>query len=73
MLLRVGIVLMTLALAFTSVVTLVAVYDEPMERAVAAKEPEPSVDGAKADKPAAQTAAPAGPPRRVRRKKKARR
>jgi sortase A len=39
MLLRVGIVLMTLALAFTAVVTLVA-YDEPMERAVAAKKPE---------------------------------
>jgi sortase A len=47
MLLRVGIVLMTLALAFTAVVTLVAAYDEPMERAVAAKkaesEPEPLV------------------------------
>jgi sortase A len=41
MLLRAGIVLMTLALAFTAVVTLVAVYDEPMERAVAAKKPEP--------------------------------
>jgi sortase A len=41
MLLRVGIVLMTLALAFTAVVTLVAAYDEPMERAVAAKKPEP--------------------------------
>jgi sortase A len=41
MLLRAGIVLMTLALAFTAVVTLVAVYDEPMERAIAAKKPEP--------------------------------
>jgi sortase A len=41
MLLRAGIVLMTLALAFAAVVTLVAVYDEPMERAVAAKKPEP--------------------------------
>jgi sortase A len=40
MLLRVGIVLMTLALAFTAVVTLVAAYDEPMKRAVAAKKPE---------------------------------
>jgi YidC/Oxa1 family membrane protein insertase len=38
-----------------------------------AKEPEPSVDGAKAEKPATQAPAPAGPPRRVRRKKKARR
>jgi hypothetical protein len=37
MLLRVGIVLMTLALGFTAVVTLVAVYDEPMELAVAVK------------------------------------
>src|SRR5918997_5361679 len=40
MLLRVGIFLMTLALGFTAVVTLVAAYDEPMEGAVAAKEPE---------------------------------
>jgi sortase A len=46
MLLRLGIVLMTLALAFTGVVTLVAFHDEPMERAVAAKKPEaePSVE-----------------------------
>jgi sortase A len=41
MLLRVGIVLMTVALAFTGVVTLLALYDEPMRRAVAAKQPEP--------------------------------
>jgi sortase A len=47
MLLRVGIVLMTFALAFTGVVALVAAHeDEPMERAVAAKAPEdePSVE-----------------------------
>jgi sortase A len=47
MLLRVGVVLMTVALAFTGVVTILALYDEPMERAVAAKqleaEPEPLV------------------------------
>ncbi len=40
MLLRVGIILMTFALAFTGVVTLVAVHDEPIEQAVAAKKPE---------------------------------
>jgi sortase A len=40
MLLRLGIILMTFALAFTGVVTLVAVHDEPMEQAVAAKKPE---------------------------------
>jgi sortase A len=40
MLLRMGIFLMTLALGFTAVVTLVAAYDEPMESAVAAKKPE---------------------------------
>jgi len=39
MLLRVGIIMMTFALAFTGVVTLIAVHDEPMERAVAAKKP----------------------------------
>ena len=46
MLLKAGVVLMTLALAFTAVVSLVAVYDEPMERAVAEKKPEsrPSVE-----------------------------
>ena len=46
MLLRLGIILMTLAVGFTAVVTLVAAYDEPMERAVAAKKPEsePSVE-----------------------------
>ncbi len=46
MLLKAGVVLMTLALAFTAVVSLVAAYDEPMERAVAAKKPEdrPSVE-----------------------------
>jgi sortase A len=44
MLLKVGIALMTVALAFTAVVTLVALHDEPMERAVAAKKPEPSVE-----------------------------
>jgi sortase A len=42
MLLRLGIIMMTFALAFTGVVTLVAVHDEPMERAVAANEPEPA-------------------------------
>jgi len=41
MLLRVGIVLMTFALGFAAIVTLVAAYDEPMERAVAAKNAEP--------------------------------
>jgi sortase A len=41
MLLKVGVVLMTFALAFTAVVSLVAVYDKPMERAVAEKKPEP--------------------------------
>ena len=40
MLLKVGVVMMTFALAFTGVVTLVAVHDEPMEQAVAAKKPE---------------------------------
>ena len=40
MLLRLGIILMTFALAFTGVVTLAAAYDEPMESAVAAKKPE---------------------------------
>jgi sortase A len=40
MLLRVGVILMTFALGFTAIVTLVAAYDEPMERAVAAKKPE---------------------------------
>jgi sortase A len=40
MLLKVGIVLMTFALGFAAIVTLLAVYDEPMERAVAAKKPE---------------------------------
>ncbi len=40
MLLRLGFILMTFALAFTGVVTLVAVHDEPMEQAVAAKKPE---------------------------------
>src|SRR5829696_9077235 len=47
MLLRLGIVLMTFALAFTGVVALVAAHeDEPMERAVAANNPEaePSVE-----------------------------
>jgi sortase A len=46
MLLRVGVALMTFALAFTAVVTLIALHDEPMERAVAAKKPEaePSVE-----------------------------
>ena len=42
MLLRVGIIMMTFALAFTGVVTLVAAHDEPMERAVASNEPEPA-------------------------------
>ena len=42
MLLRVGTILMTFALAFTGVVTLVAVHDEPMEQAVAAKKAEPA-------------------------------
>ncbi len=42
MLLRLGIILMTFALAFTGVVTLLAVHDEPMEQAVAAKKPEPA-------------------------------
>jgi sortase A len=41
MLLKAGVVLMTLALAFTAVVSLVAAYDEPMEHAVAQKKPEP--------------------------------
>jgi sortase A len=41
MLLKVGVVLMTFALAFTAVVSLAAVYDKPMERAVAEKKPEP--------------------------------
>jgi sortase A len=40
MLLKAGVVLMTLALAFTAVVSLVAVFDEPMRPAVAAKKPE---------------------------------
>jgi hypothetical protein len=40
MLLRVGVVMMTFALAFAAVVTFVALHDEPMERAVAAKKPE---------------------------------
>jgi sortase A len=46
MLLKAGVALMTFALAFTAVVTLIVVYDEPMERAVAAKKPEakPSVE-----------------------------
>jgi sortase A len=47
MLLRAGIVLMTFALAFTGMVALVAAHDDDsMERAVAAKkpEPEPSVE-----------------------------
>ena len=44
-LLRVGIVLMTLALGFTGVVTLVAVFDEPMKRAIAAKEPDAEPSG----------------------------
>ncbi len=49
MLLRLGIILMTFALAFAGVVGLVAAYDEPMEQAVAAKnkpeaqKPEPLV------------------------------
>jgi sortase A len=41
MLLKVGVVMMAFALAFAAVVTLIALYDEPMERAVAAKKPEP--------------------------------
>ena len=40
MLLRIGIVLMTFALGFAAIGTLLAVYDEPMERAVAAKQSE---------------------------------
>jgi sortase A len=40
MLLKAGIVLMTFALGFAAMVTLLAVYDEPMERADAAKKPE---------------------------------
>jgi sortase A len=40
MLLKAGIVLMTFALGFAAIVTLVALYDEPLERAVAAKKPE---------------------------------
>jgi sortase A len=46
MLLKAGVVLMTLALALTAVVTLVAVYDEPTQPAVAAKKPvaRPSVE-----------------------------
>jgi sortase A len=46
MLLKAGVVLMTLALAFTAVVSLVAVYDKPMQPAAAAKKPEakPSVE-----------------------------
>jgi sortase A len=44
-LLKVGLVMMTFALAFVGVVTLVAVYDEPMERATAVKpEAEPSLE-----------------------------
>ena len=41
MLLRLGIILMTFALAFTGVVTLVAVHDEPMEQAGARRSPRP--------------------------------
>jgi sortase A len=40
MLLKVGLVMMTFALAFAGVVTLVAVYDDPRERVTAAKKPE---------------------------------
>jgi hypothetical protein len=45
MLLKVGIVMMTFALALAALVALIAFYDEPMERAVAEKKPaaEPSV------------------------------
>jgi sortase A len=45
MLLKVGVVMMTFALALAGVVTLVAVHDEPIERATAAKpEAEPSLE-----------------------------
>src|SRR5918992_980322 len=39
MLLKAGVVMMTLALAFAAVAALIAFYDEPMERAVAEKKP----------------------------------
>jgi sortase A len=39
MLLKAGVVMMTLALAFAAVVALIAFYDEPMERAIAEKKP----------------------------------
>jgi sortase A len=46
MLLKAGIVMMTLALAFAALVALIAYFDEPMERAVAENKPaaEPSVE-----------------------------